>query len=75
MKLILAALFVAFLICAVLVIFFQMRYGHLTGPDSETAALGTPSPAAKKCRRMAVSSAVCAAIFLVAACAVGALLR
>ena len=75
MKLLLAALFVAFLICAVLVIFFQMRYGHLTVPDSETAALGTPSPVAIKCRRMAVGCAVCAAIFLVAACAVGALLR
>lgn len=72
MKLILAILFAAFAVCAALTIFLQIKYGHLTGPDSETAKLGTASPAAIKCRRQAVVCAILAAIFLIAACAVGA---
>lgn len=75
MKLLLAGLFAAFAVCAALVIFFQMKYGRLTGPNSETAKLGTESPAAKKCRHNAVCSTVAAAVLLVAACAVGATLR
>ena len=54
MKLLLAVFFAAFAVCALLVIFFQMKYGRLTGPNSETAKLGTESPAAKKCRHYAV---------------------
>ena len=75
MKLLLAVFFAAFAVCALLVIFFQMKYGRLTGPNSETAKLGTESPAAKKCRHYAVCSAAAAAIFLIVACAIGATLR
>lgn len=75
MKLLLAALFAAFAVCALLVIFFQMKYGRLSGPNSESAKLGTESPAARNCRRYAVCSAAAAAVFLIAACAVGATLR
>lgn len=75
MKLILAALFAAFAVCAVLVFLFQIQYGRLNGPNSESAKLGTESPAAQRCRRRAVCAAVAAAVFLVAACAVGATLR
>ena len=75
MKLILAALFAALAVCAVLVFLFQIQYGRLNGPNSESAKLGTESPAAKRCRHRAVCAAVAAAIFLVAACAVGATLR
>lgn len=75
MKFILAVLFVAFAASAAMTIFFQIKYGHLTGPDSDSAKLGTDSPAASKCRRQAVISAIIAAIFLIAACAVGVTLR
>ena len=71
MKLLLAVFFAAFAVCALLVIFFQMKYGRLTGPNSETAKLGTESPTAKKCRHYAVCSAAAAAVFLIAACAIG----
>ena len=63
MKLILAALFAAFAVCAVLVFLFQIQYGRLNGPNSESAKLGTESPAAKRCRHRAVCAAVAAAIF------------
>ncbi|MBS5150354.1 MAG: hypothetical protein Q4A63_06555 [Butyricicoccus pullicaecorum] len=75
MKLILAILFAMFAVCAALTIFFQIRYGHLTGPNSETAKCGTPSSAAIKCRRQAVLCSILAAFFLIAACAVGAVVR
>lgn len=75
MKLLLGLLFAAFAVCAALTVFFQMRYGNLTGPRSESAALGTESPAARACHRRAVISAIAAGVFLLAAMAVGAVLR
>lgn len=75
MKLLLALLFAAFAVCAVLTFFFQLKYGRLTGPNSESAKLGAESPAAVRCRRAAICCAVISAVFLVAACAVGATLR
>ncbi len=75
MKLILAVLFAAFAVSAAMTLLLQIKYGHLTGPDSESAALGTDSPAAKKCYRQAMISATLAGVFLVAACVVGASIR
>lgn len=75
MKLLLGLLFGAFLVCAALTAFFQVRYGSLTGPSSETAKQGCESSAARRCRRRAVTSAVCAGVCLIAAMAVGASVR
>ncbi len=75
MKLILAILFAAFAVSAAITLFLQIKYGHLTGPNSESAALGKDSPMAKKCHRQAMISATLAGIFLVSACIVGASIR
>lgn len=75
MKLILAVLFAAFAVSAALTFLLQIQYGRLTGSDNESATHGTELPAAKKCRRRAILCAVCAGIFLITACAVGASIR